>query len=357
MTITVKRATFHPLVVARVEQLTDDSSAVTFAVPEDLRSDYAFQPGQSVTIRRELGGRDERRTYSICAPVCGDLRIGVRRVAGGAISGWLTAEVRAGDVVDVQSPTGAFVADPDAGGRHVFVAAGSGITPVLSIATSLLQRSAATLTLLYANRHTNSVMFVDDLSDLKNEYGPRLELVHVLSREPREVELFSGRLDRERLATIIAELVPVDAIDHFWLCGPFELVAGTRDLLQELGVPKERIHAELFYVEAAPPTPASHIEPGPDGPTAQVTVVLDGRATELRLPLGETILDAAQRSRADLPFACKGGVCGTCRARVTAGTVDMRRNYALEDSEVADGFVLTCQSFPESPAATVDYDA
>jgi ring-1,2-phenylacetyl-CoA epoxidase subunit PaaE len=348
---------FAPLTVAAVEPLCDDAVAVSFAVPTDRADAFAFRPGQSVTVRRQVEGREERRSYSICAPVGTPLRIGVREVAGGAVSSWLVRDVRPGDVVEVQPPSGRFVADPAAGGRHVLVAAGSGITPMISIAGSLLAGGTADVTLFYGNRHTSSVMFAEELADLKNAHGDRFELVHVLSREPREVELFTGRLDRERLGTLLRALVPVEAVDGYWLCGPHEMVVGARELLTELGVPKEKVHTELFYVEDAAPPPARHREPGTAGPTAQVTVVLDGRATELALPYDETVLESAQRQRADLPFACKGGVCGTCRARVTEGSVDMRRNYALEDDEVAAGFVLTCQSYPASDRARVDYDA
>jgi ring-1,2-phenylacetyl-CoA epoxidase subunit PaaE len=360
---TVATRDFAPLTVAAVEPLCDDAVAVSFAVPGEWADAFAFRPGQSVTVRRVVDGREERRSYSICAPAGAPLRIGVREVAGGAVSSWLVREVRPGDVVEVQPPSGRFVADPSAGGRHVLVAVGSGITPMISIAGSLLAAGPSTgsgttqVTLFYGNRHASSVMFVEELADLKNAYGDRFELVHVLSREPREVELFTGRLDRERLGTLLRELVPVDAVDGFWLCGPHEMVVGARELLTGIDVPKERVHAELFYVEDAAPPPAVHREPGTTGPTAQVTVVLDGRATELSLPYDETVLDSAQRQRADLPFACKGGVCGTCRAKVSEGAVDMRRNFALEDEEVAAGFVLTCQSYPASPAARVDYDA
>ncbi|WP_310961962.1 1,2-phenylacetyl-CoA epoxidase subunit PaaE [Nocardioides terrisoli] len=354
---TTRARGFAPLRVRQVEPLCADAAAVTFDVPEEWAADFAFRPGQSITVRREVDGREERRSYSICAPVGPDLRVGVREVADGVVSSWLVRDVRPGDTVEVLPPSGRFVADPAAGGRHVLIAAGSGITPMLSIAGSLLGAGDAQVTLFYGNRHASSVMFAEELADLKDAHGSRFELVHVLSREPREVELFTGRLDRDRLATLLDELVPVAAVDGFWLCGPHEMVVSARTLLGELGVPAERVHAELFYVEDAAPPPVRHREPGVSGPTAAITVVLDGRRTELQLPYDETVLDSAQRSRADLPFACKGGVCGTCRARVTAGSVDMRRNYALEDAEVEAGFVLTCQSYPDSASACVDFDA
>jgi ring-1,2-phenylacetyl-CoA epoxidase subunit PaaE len=239
----------------------------------------------------------------------------------------------------------------------VLVAAGSGITPLLSIASSLLDEPDTFVTLIYGNRRTNSVMFAEDLADLKDAYGPRFDLVHVLSREPREAALLSGRLDGTRLRTILELLVPVDAVDHFWLCGPFGMVVQAREVLTGLGVPAERVHTELFYVDDVPPEPVRHDEPGIEGPSSEVTVVLDGRSTTLTLPRDLPLLDSAQQTRADLPFACKGGVCGTCRARIVEGSADMRRNYALEAAEVDAGFVLTCQSYPLSDALTVDYDA
>jgi ring-1,2-phenylacetyl-CoA epoxidase subunit PaaE len=200
-------------------------------------------------------------------------------------------------------------------------------------------------------------MFAEEIADLKDRYRERFDLIHVLSREPREVELFTGRLDATRLSELFTSVVPSADIDHFWLCGPYGMVTDAEAVLGELGIEKSRIHHELFYVEDVPPPPETHREPGVTGPSSAVTLTLDGRSTTVTLPRDEKILDAAQSFRSDLPFACKGGVCGTCRAKVTHGEVDMRRNYALEDYEVAAGFVLTCQSFPVSAEITVDYDS
>jgi ring-1,2-phenylacetyl-CoA epoxidase subunit PaaE len=351
-------ATFAPLRVAGIEVLTDDSVAVTFDVPDELATQYAFRPGQSLTLRRILDGRDERRSYSICAPLGARPRIGVREVVGGAGSGWLVRELRAGDVVDVLPPAGLFTADVSVAARHVLIAAGSGITPMMSIAASVLAGNAdSTLTLVYGNRRSDTVMFADELADLKDRYPARLQLLHVLSREPRECDVLSGRLDAERLGTLLDELVPLADVDHFWLCGPFGMVDTARTLLIDRGVEAKRVHRELFYVEDTAPPPAVHDDAEPTGPTAQVTIVLDGRATTLALPRDVPVLDAAQRVRTDLPFACKGGVCGTCRARVTSGEVRMRRNFALEDDELEAGYVLTCQAVPVSDEVTVDYDA
>ena len=349
------RGTFHTLTVASVERLCDDAVAVTFDVPDDLRAAYDFEAGQSLTLRRVIDGEDHRRDYSICARAGERPRVGVRLIPGGRFSEWLVNEVRPGDEVEVQTPRGSFRAAPD-GGRHLCIAAGSGITPMMSIASTVLTHPGSRLTLLYGNRTTTSVMFAEELADLKNRYGARFDLVHVLSREPRDVELFSGRLDGERLRRLLSALVPLPAVDHVWLCGPFGMIADARETLAELGVDRDKVHFELFYVDEPPPE-VNRPEPVVTGETSNVTVVLDGRSTTSAMPKDQTILDAAQKTRADLPFACKGGVCGTCRAHLTVGEVDMRRNYALDDDEIARGFVLTCQSHPVSDEVTVDFDA
>ncbi|WP_148611904.1 1,2-phenylacetyl-CoA epoxidase subunit PaaE [Nocardioides rubriscoriae] len=349
-------AAFHTLTVAAVERLCDDAVAVTFDVPADLADDYAFAPGQSLTLRRTVDGREERRSYSICAPAGARPRIGVREIPDGLFSRWLVREVRPGDEVDVQVPSGSFRADPGAGGRHLCIAAGSGITPMLSITSSLLAGGDAEVALLYGNRTSASVMFAEELGDLKNRYGSRLQLVHVLSREPRDAELFSGRLDADRLRRLFAALLPVERFDDVWLCGPFAMINDAREVLAELGVAPDRVHFELFYVDEPPPELRREAA-AYDGATTDVTVVLEGLSATVALPRDRTVLDGAQAVRSDLPFACKGGVCGTCRAKVTDGEVDMRRNYALEPSEVEAGFVLTCQSYPVGDAVTVDFDA
>ena len=351
-------ATFAPLRVARVERLCDDAVAVTFDVPAPLAGEFVFKPGQSLTVRRTVDGRDERRSYSICAPAGAPPRIGVREVAGGAVSGWLVRGIKAGDVLDVLPPAGAFTADVGVAARHVLLAAGSGITPMMSIAASVLAGNAAsTVTVIYGNRRSDSVMFADELADLKDSYPARFELVHVLSRESRESDILSGRLDADRLGALVDALIPFDAVDHWWLCGPFPMVETAREVLRERGVDAKRVHRELFYVEDSAPPPAQHVDAPSAGPASEVTVVLDGRVTTLTLPRDVPILDAAQHVRTDLPFACKGGVCGTCRAKVTHGAVHLRRNFALEQDELDDGYVLTCQSLPTTDRVTVDYDA
>ncbi len=351
------KPTFHTLTVADVEELTDDAVAVTFDVPDDLVAEFAFTPGQSLTLRRTVDGVEERRQYSISAPAGAPPRVGVREIPDGVFSRWLVRDVRPGDVVEVQTPTGRFCPDPALlqGGRHLCIAAGSGITPMLSVASSVLANDGE-VTLLYGNRTSASVMFAEELADLKNRYGPQLQLVHVLSREPRDVELFSGRLDADRLRRLLTTLVPATRFDHVWLCGPHAMLLDAQAVLAELGVPRERVHFELFYVDEPPPE-LHRAEAEVTGETTEVTVVLDGLSTTAALSREQTILDGAQGMRSDLPFACKGGVCGTCRARVVAGQADMRRNYALEPAEVEAGFVLTCQSYPVSDEVTVDFDA
>ena len=355
-TLARPRVEFHALRVAEVTRLCADAVAVSFAVPAELADSYAFRAGQSLTLRRTVDGREERRSYSICAAEGDRPRIGVREVPDGLFSRWLVHEVRPGDEIEVGTPTGAFTPDPDVPGHHVLIAAGSGITPVLSIAATVLRHPAATATLLYGNRRTDTVMFADELADLKDRHPTRLELVHVLSREAREADLFTGRLDAAKLTALRPLLGDPAEVDHWWLCGPFEMVTTARDQLRDAGVPADRVHVELFFVDA-PPAPVRHPDAAPSGEVSEVTVVLDGRSSTVPLSREVTILDGAQRTRPDLPFACKGGVCGTCRARVTVGEVAMRRNFALEPSEVEAGFVLTCQSLPCSDTVTVDYDA
>ncbi|MGW4640560.1 1,2-phenylacetyl-CoA epoxidase subunit PaaE [Sphaerisporangium sp. NPDC004334] len=352
-----RRGRFAALRVARVDRLCEDAAAITFDVPGELAEEFAFLPGQSLTLRAFVDGREERRSYSICAPTGGPLRIGVREIPDGLFSTRLVRRLRPGEQVEVLPPTGGFTADLSRPADHVFVAAGSGITPVLSIASSVLRVPGSSVTLFYGNRTTRTVMFGEELADLKDSAPARVQVVHVLSREPREPELFTGRLDRPKLRLLLPALTDVPAVAHWWLCGPYGLVKDAKAVLAELGVAPERVHHELFYVDEPPPPPARRVAGVPEEAVAKVTVVLDGRATSMPLPPGLTVLEGAQRVRPDLPFACKGGVCGTCRAKVTDGTVEMRRNFALEPAEVAAGYVLTCQSIPLSPDVTVDFDA
>jgi ring-1,2-phenylacetyl-CoA epoxidase subunit PaaE len=355
-------AVFHPLTIAAIEPLTDDSVAITFDVPEELREDYAFTQGQHVTLRTDLAGDDVRRNYSICSPVSsGVLRIAVKRLPGGAFSEHAMARLRVGDVIDVMTPSGRFFTELDPGHekRYVCVAAGSGITPILSIvATTLEVEARSQVTLVYANRTHASVMFLEEVEDLKNRYPDRFSLVHVLSREPQEVELFSGRLDVPRFQRFLDTIVPPADVDEWFLCGPYEMVASLRKQLIAEGVSKRSIHAEVFHVETGPPVRRTPVQSTAAATGAQVTISLDGRRSTFTLaPDGPPVLEAALAVRPDAPFACKGGVCGTCRAKVVEGSVEMDTNWALEPDEVERGYALTCQSHPTSAKVVLDYDA
>ena len=362
--VTTRRATFHPLRVAAVDRLTDDAVALTFDVPPALREAYRFIAGQHVNVRSVLAGDDVRRSYSICSPATGQrLRVAVKRLDGGAFSAYAHDVLRPGDTVDVMTPTGRFFTrlDPANSKHYAAIAAGSGITPVLSIvATALEVERQSRVTLVYGNRTTRSVMFLEELADLKDRYPDRFAVHHVLSREPQDVELFSGRLDPERISRFLELLLPVDTVDEWFLCGPFAMIEGARETLLGNGVRRERIHTELFHVEGEQPresAPAAGDDGSLGDDAARVTAVLDGRSTTFEMARsGDRVLDALLRVRDDAPYACKGGVCGTCRAKLVDGEVRMERNYALEDDELESGFVLACQSHPVSDAVTLDFD-
>jgi ring-1,2-phenylacetyl-CoA epoxidase subunit PaaE len=364
------RVRWHELTVASVEPLTDDAVAVTLDLPPGREDDFAFTAGQHLTLRQLVDGADLRRSYSICvtpawAAQHRQLRVGVKHLAGGGFSTWAVNQLRAGDRVEVLAPQGHFTCTPDGsvlsppGRHHVAIAAGSGITPVLSLLTHALETEPdSRATLLYGNRRTSTIMFLEELEDLKNRYPARFQLVHVLSREPQEAELFTGRLDPDRLGQILDRMLPVASVDEWYLCGPFELVTGARDLLHERGADPGHVHLELFHVGDEPPPPRTEDEVAADAAAAIVTVNLDGRSTTIEMASrAETILAATLRARPDAPYACTGGVCGTCRARLVTGEVRMDRNYALEPEELARGLVLACQSHPVSDQVELDYDA
>lgn len=354
-----RHAVFHPLRVAAVERLTEDAVAVTFDVPDDLRAEFAFDPGQHLSVRAAALGDDVRRNYSICAPATGGpLRIGVKRIPDGIFSGFVAERLRPGDTLDVMTPTGTFSTrlDPTQAKRYVAVAAGSGITPVLSIlATALAVEPQSSAALVYVNRRTSTIMFLEELEDLKNRFPERFQLIHVLGHEMTEVEMLSGRLDVDRFDRILDTLLPVDDVDDWFLCGPLALTDTVRGVLLDRGVDADRVHRELFHVGAVPRRRV--VADGAPAAGASVTVILDGRSIDLTLPAdGDSILEATLQVRSDVPYACKNAVCGTCRARVTEGKVEMDANYALEPDEVARGFVLTCQSHPVTDRVVVDFD-
>ena len=339
------------------------------AVPDELASEFVFEPGQHLTLRATVDGQDVRRSYSICrsrpdALERKELRFASACVPGGLMSNWINDSVVAGDEIQVMTPLGGFICatQPDAIRHHVAIAAGSGITPVMSLlSTALAEEPRSRVTLIFGNRRTTSIMFLEELEDLKNEYPDRFHLINVLSREDQDVELFSGRLDRDRLERILDSIVPVSTVDEWYLCGPFGLVESAQVLLADLGVDSHHIHHEVFHVDDpdAPATPAEPVVSTPGEPAeAVVTVNLDGRTTVIEMPSRkESILAATLRARPDAPFSCTGGVCGTCRARLVEGEVRMDRNYALEPEEVAAGIVLACQSHPITATVSLDYDA
>jgi ring-1,2-phenylacetyl-CoA epoxidase subunit PaaE len=358
-----RRPHFHELPVAAIDWLTDDAVAVTFRVPPQLREHFAFQAGQHLTVRRVDGGEDVRRSYSICSTPDalaqrGELRIGVKQIPGGAFSAFAAGSLRPGDTVQVLAPLGHFTTalDPGRARHYAAVVAGSGITPVLSlVATALATEPGSQFTVLYGNRYSRSVMFAEELADLKDRYPDRLHLVHVLSREPRDSGLLSGRLDAHRLGTLLDVLLDPSTVDEWFLCGPYGLVVDAREVLAARGVPESRVRTELFHVAeapAAPPPPAA-----PEAGEVRATILLDGRRSTFPMGRSERVLDAALRVRPELPFACKGGVCSTCRAKLVDGQVTMARNFALEPDELAAGYVLTCQSSPTTDEITLDYDA
>lgn len=350
---------FHELRVTEVSPLTDDSVAVTFDVSPDLADKFDYLPGQHVTVRRVIDGEDVRRSYSICAPAgSGKLRVGIKKLPGGVFSTFATESLAAGDVLEVMSPVGEFTIDidPSVSKKRVAIVAGSGITPALSlISTSLEMEPESTWTLIYGNKTANSVMFLDELEGLKDRFHPRFQMFHILSREGSDVPLLSGRIDAEKIRTIHDHLLGARPVDGWYLCGPYDMVMMARETLGELGATEEEIHDELFFAgpvdqSALPP------EPPPGEGSIDLTVILDGRAVDTRMTSETSILDAALRVRTELPFSCKGGMCATCKGRIEEGEVEMAKNYALVDSEVEAGFVLTCQAHPTTEKVVVRFD-
>ncbi len=351
---------FHKLRVADLRRETPDAVSIAFDIPPGLQQDYRFAGGQYLTLRTAIGGEEVRRSYSICSgPDDGELRIAVKRVDGGLFSTWANSGIHAGDVLDVMTPTGRFGIAPAPGeGRvHVGFAAGSGITPILSIMRGILSRERdSRVFLFYGNRSTGDMLFRADLEELKDRYMGRLSVFHVLSQEQQDVPILNGRLDAAKVRLLLRHMVPAAEVDHAFLCGPSGMSDEVEATLLDLGLKPEQVHVERFVSTlGGKPRP----RPAPvqaDTPHAVAVLVVDGKRSEVPVAAGESVLDAALRAGLDLPYACKGGMCSTCRARVLDGAVTMAVNFSLEPWELAAGFVLTCQAQPTSPRVVIDYD-
>jgi ring-1,2-phenylacetyl-CoA epoxidase subunit PaaE len=356
-----RRATIHPLRVSAVERLTDDAVAVEFEIPPELADEYRFMHGQHVSLRSLEAGDDIRRSYSICSsPASGRMRVAVKRLSGGVFSAYAHDRLKAGDIIEVVTPIGRFNTplDPAQTKSYAMIAAGSGITPILSILTAILEvERHSTVTLIYGNRTVQDIMFLEELEDLKNLFPDRFAMYHVLSREEQDIPLLHGRIDREHLEQFFEQLLPPEEADEWFLCGPREMIDTARALLIEYGTEASHVHSELFHADDLPrPAQVRETSATAEG-MSQVTIVLDGRRSTFPLARdGERILDAALHVRADAPYACKGGVCGTCRARLLTGSVEMDQCFALEQNELDAGFVLACQSHPTSDQVVLDFD-
>jgi len=349
---------FHTLTIAEVRRETADAVSLRLDLPEALRAEYAFVPGQHVALRARLDGQELRRSYSICSGLDdGELRIAIRKVDGGRFSGWAHAQLKAGDAIDVMPPDGRFTVPLDAGHakHYVAFAAGSGITPVLSLAKTLLAREPKSrFSLVYGNRHAATSMFQEDLEDLKDRHLARFALYNVFSREEQEVALFNGRIDAAKVRAFLELLIPAGSIDEAFVCGPASMIDEVEAALLAAGVPAAQVHVERFGTPGAAPARA---EPAADAALAQVIFVVDGLRREVQFQREHgSVLEAGAAAGLDLPFSCKGGMCCTCRARLLEGRVKMRRNFALEPADLDAGFVLACQSYPLSERVVLSFD-
>lgn len=352
---------FHPLKISRIEKETRDAVAITFAVPDALAHEFRHEPGQHLTLKADIGGKDVRRSYSICsAKDDGVLRVAVKRAPGGVFSTWANEQLKAGDTIEVMPPMGHFNVPLDPAARHHYVgfAAGSGITPLLSIVKSTLAAEPRShFTLFYGNRASGTVMFREELASLKDRWMDRFNLVHVLSREAQDIELLHGRIDRARADALLDRWVPLGEVDAVFVCGPEGMMDAVTAALDARGFPASKVKVERF----AASIPKHEHQPArlpPEGHAhTEVTVVIDGVRKSYTLDrTRENLLDAALANGIELPYSCKGGVCSTCRCKLVEGEVDMDVNFALEDYEVARGFVLACQSYPATDKVVVDFD-
>lgn len=356
---------FHTLSIREARRETRDAISLSFTVPAELRPHYRYMQGQFLTLRTQLAGQELRRAYSICSSVdeyqrLGILRVAIKQVDGGLFSQFAQA-LKSGDQMEVMPPDGRFFTelDPQNSRHYVAFAAGSGITPVLSIIkTTLASEPLSRFTLIFGNRNAESILFCEELEDLKDRYLDRFTLHHILSRAPNDIALHHGRIDTDKMSALL-QLIPADGIDHAFICGPNDMIDSVESSLLAAGIPRQKIHTERFGTPGAKTLPApGKAAPATDaGTTVALTVILDGKRHALRLQRqGASILDTALQAGLDLPYACKGGVCCTCRAKLMDGKVAMEKNYTLEEWEVAQGFVLTCQSHPRSDTVTVSFD-
>ncbi|MEY4733934.1 MAG: 1,2-phenylacetyl-CoA epoxidase, subunit [Pseudomonadota bacterium] len=359
---------FHDLTVARVTPEAAGAVAITLAVPTELREAFDFAPGQFLTVRATIDGTDVRRSYSISSARSqlkhGELELGIRPVEGGVFSNWAATQLKAGDTLRVMPPDGRFTVQKQRAIHRVGFAAGSGITPILSIlATTLEEQPESKFTLVYGNRRMDSVMFNEALQDLKDRYPSRLTLIHILSRQSQEVPLLEGRIDAAKVRAIIDAFLPVGSMDEVFICGPEAMIEETEKTLLSAGVKADRIRTERFTsptLEALSPEQKAKAVLGHkatrDGGEVQLTVVLDGKPYNMPMNKNEKILDIALAMGLDLPYSCKGGVCCTCRCKVVEGTTEMEKNFTLEKPEVDQGFVLSCQAKPTSGRVVVSFD-
>jgi ring-1,2-phenylacetyl-CoA epoxidase subunit PaaE len=348
---------FHRLRIREVRRETPECVSLDFEVPAELAAEYRFVQGQHLNLRAQFDGEEARRSYSICSGVDdGELRVAIKKVPGGRFSVWANERLSAGDSIDVMTPEGRFFTPLDAGNakHYVAFAAGSGITPVLSLArTTLAREPRSRFTLVYGNRRLASTMFNEALWELKDRYLSRFVLYNVFSREAQEVELFNGRIDAARVRAFLEALIPVSGIDEAFVCGPSSMIDEVEGALLAAGMARNHVHVERFGVPGAAPLPVDDA----DAAEARVTLLIDGVRREIEFHRGQhSILDAGRAAGIDLPFSCKGGMCSTCRAKLLEGDVKMAKNYALEPHEVAAGYVLTCQSYPLTPRVMISFD-
>jgi ring-1,2-phenylacetyl-CoA epoxidase subunit PaaE len=354
---------FHPLRVKHIEKETDDCVSVSFEIPGSLAEAFRFKQGQSITIRKTLNGEELRRNYSICSsPLDGELKVAIKKVNGGTFSTYANENMQPGETIDVMPPVGAFYTelDPSQKKNYVAFAAGSGITPIVSIIkTTLAVEPQSSFTLVFGNRSKSSIIFREELEALKDKYLARFRVIHILSREKTDALVNYGRIDKQKAELLFNKLIDLEKTNEIFLCGPEEMIFCLRDFLQEKGVPKKHIHFELFTVPGQKKSTVTTTTIGEDdeGEKSNVSVKLDGIVFDFKLGYhGQSILDAALKEGADLPYACKGGVCCTCKAKLLEGKVVMDENWGLEADEVAAGFILTCQSHPRTEKIMVDFD-